>query len=411
MSRNLEFLTRLQLVECHDSTYSPKASPLVFAKALGSLIWDLDGHEYIDLCAGFGALPLGHSSQPLRDVTELFRDPRPPIEHGMGDVYPSEEKVLYLETIKSMLPEVYAKGALALGGGQSIEIALKTAMLATKKSGFIVFDEGYHGLDLGVLPLTAREDFKTPFLGWLTQEKIIRLPFGCSRLVIEQAVMQLKDVGFAGVLTEPIQGRAGVKQPPDGWLSMLADVTHEAGGLVILDEIYTGFGRLGFISTAEHVDADILCFGKAIGGGFPISACFSKQVIMDSWPKSTGEAMHTGTFFGHPFSLAVGRRTLQEIRQLKLCERSHDLGEEARAWLRSNFAGHSKVKDIRGQGLMIGIEFHEPGFAAQLMDRLREKKVIVLPSGGKGQVLSLSPALNISKKLLMDALHRLAECL
>lgn len=411
MSTNQEFMKRLCAIECHDSTYSPKDHPLVFSKARGSLVWDVEDHEYIDLCAGFGALPLGHASQPLLSVMGQFNNVIPPIEHGMGDVYPSEEKILFLETLKSMLPPQFAKGAVALGGGQAVEIALKTAILATAKTGFIVFENGYHGLDLGVLPLTARQDFRQPFQEWLAEERVIRLAYGCDQAQLEKGIKSLGNFGLAAIVVEPIQGRAGVKLPSDGWLSMLAEVAHANDGLLVLDEIFTGFGRLGHITVGEKVDADVLCFGKAIGGGFPVSACFAKAHIMDAWPQSAGEAIHTGTFFGHPFSLGVGRRTLEEISRLDLCGRANKVGSMAKNWLLSNLSKNTKVKEIRGHGLMIGIEFNEPFFAATMMDRLRSRGVIALPSGTQGQVLTFSPALNIPENLLLSAFERLAECL
>ena len=411
MSSNQEFMTRLFTVECHDSTYRPKNHPLVFSKAKGSIVWDVEGREYVDLCAGFGALPLGHASQPLLDVIREFHDMTPPVEHGMGDVYPSQEKIIFLETLKAMLPSQFAKGIVALGGGQAVEIALKTAILATSKTGFIVFENGYHGLDLGVLPLTAREDFRQPFQEWLAEDRVVRLPYGCDKAQLEEGIKTLGNFGLAAIVVEPIQGRAGVKPPPDGWPSMLAEVAHNNDGLLIFDEIFTGFGRLGRVTLGETVDADILCFGKAIGGGFPVSACFAKTHTMNAWPRSTGEAIHTGTFFGHPFSLAVGRRTLEEISRLDLCGRANKVGSMAKNWLVSNLAKHPKVKEVRGQGLMIGIEFNEPYFAATMMDRLRSRHVIALPSGTKGQVLTFSPALNIPEDLLISAFERLAECL
>jgi len=411
MPSNQDYLNRLHAVECHDSTYAPASSPLTFARARGSLIWDVEGKEYFDLCAGFGALPLGHASQPMLDVTASFASAQPPIEHGMGDVYPSEEKILFLETLRSMLPKAYSKGALALGGGQAVEIAMKTAMLSTKKSGFIVFEEGYHGLDLGVLPLTAREDFKMPFKNWLSEGRVVRLPYGASQEELEKAVKNLGLCGLAAVVTEPIQGRAGVKLPPKGWLEDLANFAHAHKALLVLDEIFTGFGRIGCVTSAELIDADILCFGKAIGGGFPVSACFAKEHVMDSWPKSKGEAIHTGTFFGHPFTVAVGRRTLEQIQKLKLADRATELGDYVQKWLKTTIGDHPKVKAIRGQGLMIGIEFRETGFAARLMDELREKGVVVLPSGEKGSVLSLTPALNIPKEIIEESLNRLTQCL
>ena len=411
MPTNKDYLSRLSSLECHDSTYMPSQDPLVFSRANGSLIWDVEGKEFIDLCAGFGALALGHASDALRDVAQQFSHENPPIEHGMGDVYPAEEKVLFLETLRAMLPPAYATGALALGGGQAVEIAMKTAMLSTGKTGFIVFEEGYHGLDLGVLPLTARSDFRAPFKEWLSEDRVIRVPYGCSTQQIEEAIKQLAPYGLSAIVVEPLQGRAGVKLPPEGWLSTLALAAHAEGGLLIFDEIFTGFGRLGQITAAETVDADLLCFGKAIGGGFPVSACFAKNQVMDAWPKSTGEAIHTGTFFGHPFSLAVGRRTLTEINRLNLCHRARELGEKAKHRLVDKIGSSSKVKDIRGQALMMGIEFHEPGFGAKMMDRLRKVGVIALPSGRDGNVLSLSPALNIPENVLFEAIDRLAQCL
>lgn len=389
----------------------PAKDPLVFCRANGSLIWDVEGREFIDLCAGFGALALGHASEPLRDVAKTFSEENPPIEHGMGDVYPAEEKILFLEALRSMLPPSFTTGALALGGGQAVEIAMKTAMLSTGKTGFIVFEEGYHGLDLGVLPLTARNDFRAPFKEWLAEERVVRVPYGCSVQRIEDAVKQLAPHGLSAIVVEPLQGRAGVKLPPVGWLTMLAQAAHAEGGLLILDEIFTGFGRLGQITAAETVDADILCFGKAIGGGFPVSACFAKKHVMNAWPKSTGEAIHTGTFFGHPFSLAVGRRTLREIAKLNLCQRSRELGERAKRKLNDKIGSNPKVKEIRGQALMMGVEFHETGFGAKIMDELRKAGVIALPSGRDGRVLSLSPALNIPEDTLFEAIDRLAQCL
>lgn len=411
MPTNQDYLSRLSSLECHDSTYIPAQDPIVFSRAKGSLIWDVEGREFIDLCAGFGALALGHASDALRDVTKKFSEEIPPIEHGMGDVYPAEEKVLFLEALQRMLPQAYTTGALALGGGQAVEIAMKTAMLATGKTGFIVFEEGYHGLDLGVLPLTARHDFRAPFKAWLAEEKVIRVPYGCAIQQIHDAIKQLAPHGLAAIVVEPLQGRAGVKLPPDGWLSMLAQTAHTGGGLLVFDEIFTGFGRLGQITAAETVDADILCFGKAIGGGFPVSACFAKKHVMDAWPKSTGEAIHTGTFFGHPFSLAVGRRTLSEISRLNLCQRSIELGEKAKLRLIQKIGSNPKVKDIRGQALMMGVEFHDIGFGAKMMDRLRKAGVIALPSGRDGRVLSLSPALNIPETVLFESIDRLAQCL
>lgn len=409
VTTNQEYLNRLSQVECRDSTYRPSKSPLVFAKAKGSIIWDVEGKEYIDLCSGFGALPLGHASEALLSVTKSCADAVPMVEHAMGDVYPSEEKILFLETLQSMLPKKYKLGAVALSGGQAVEIALKTAMLATQRSGIIAFDDAYHGLDLGVLPLTARRDFKDPFVNWIPDNNVIRLPYGAKEEAVVEAIKKLGKYGLAAIVAEPIQGRAGVNLPPVGWLQMLADVAHKNSGLLILDEIFTGFGRIGTISTAEQVDSDISCFGKAIGGGFPISACFGKEAVMNAWPESKGEAIHTGTFFGHPFSAAVGRKTLKQIQELKLEQRSLEFGAKIMDQLKTDIRLKTKVKSIRGKGLFIGLEFYKNGQAVHLMDQLRQDGVIVLPSGNTGSVLSLTPALNISEKIFNNAIEKIIQ--
>jgi 4-aminobutyrate aminotransferase-like enzyme len=405
---NAEWLKRLSIVECRDSTYLPRTDPIVFKKALGSKIWDSEGKQYYDLCAGFGALPLGHNSEALRDVCEgHLQRALPPIDHAMGDVYPSEEKIIFLETLRSALPSHLTKGCVALSGGQSVEIAVKTAVLFTKNTGFIVFDDGYHGLDLGILPLTARQDFRLPFKDWLPETSVIRLPLNCDQSRVSQAidVLESKSCGFAGILVEPVQGRAGIKTANIEWLKCLAALTKQHQAVLIFDEVFTGFGRIGSITTATQVDVDLVCFGKAIGGGFPISACFGRESVMNAWPESTGEALHTGTFFGHPFAAHVGRLTVEAILKQGLAQRSLVLGEEVRQVLRSKLSASEHIVDVRGVGLMIAIEFNKPGFAAQLMDLARPLGVIVLPSGSTGSVLSLTPALNISEAELYEALN------
>ncbi len=410
---NEDWMQRLAKVECRDSSYKPKTSPLVFAKAKGSLVWDVEGKEYIDLCAGFGALPLGHNSSALMDVMKEHLGGLNPVEHAMGDVYPSNEKIRFLETLQKALPKIYTKGAVALSGGQCVEIALKTAMLATKKFGFIVFDDAYHGLDLGVLALTAREDFRGPFKPWIAGDHIVRVPYGAAEDNIISAIQELKAKcgGLAAIVAEPVQGRAGVSSAPKGWLQMLARVAHKFEGLLILDEVFTGFGRIGSITSADHVDADLLCFGKAIGGGFPISACFGKEDVMNAWPESPGEALHTGTFFGHPFAAAVGRRTIEMILSENLAARAQELGEKTRGYLAERLAQVSDVECIRGQGLMTGIVLKTPGAGAKTMDDLRSQGLILLPSGSDARVISLTPALNIDETLWMKALDTLCSYL
>ncbi|HET9237600.1 MAG TPA: aminotransferase class III-fold pyridoxal phosphate-dependent enzyme, partial [Oligoflexus sp.] len=213
MASNAEWLQRLQAVECRDSSYNAKEDPLVFARAQGSTIWDAEGRAYIDLCAGFGVVALGHNNEVQKRVFASSMNQEALVTHGMGDVYPSIAKVEMLETLKAALPSHLSKGGLALSGGQAVEFAVKTAQIATGAKGFINFHGSYHGLDLGILPLTSRQDFKDPFRGWLPEDRVTELPFSCELSLVRKAIHAQKSAGFgcAAIIIEPIQGRAGIR--------------------------------------------------------------------------------------------------------------------------------------------------------------------------------------------------------
>ncbi len=399
---NDSLLQNLKLIESPDSTYLPQDSKLVFHKASGSFVFDVEGNAYLDLCAGFGALPFGHNPDFFKDyfVTN-FAKIFPGITHGMGDVYPSLSKIKLLNKLKSFLPNHLQKGSLAVTGGQAVELALKTAILHTKKSGFVVFDEAYHGLDLGVLPTTSREDFRKPFASWWLnggqETNILRLPYGIDKETLEkQIAMNLKN-NFAAILVEPIQGRAGVRLPPSDWLQDLLSVTQKNSALLIFDEVLVGFGRTGRDFFCRSVPADLVCLGKALGSGMPISACFGTGEVMNSWPESEGEALHTGTFFGHPLSCELAFLNLCEIEKSQIFSKVQDKAAKIKAILLEYFKNDPYFTSIDGEGLMLGVHFSKPGHAAFLMDRLRSKKILVLPSGKTGQTLSITPALNIDE--------------
>ncbi len=408
---NAAWMERLKAVECRDSSYQAAEPALVFERAQGSLIYDAEGREFIDLCAGFGVTALGHNNHVQRAVFQQSVGDDTLIIHGMGDVYPSTAKITLLDYLSAQLPQGFTKGALALGGGQAVEIAVKTAQIATKKAGFISFIDSYHGLDLGILPLTSRKDFKEPFAAWMPQHLVTELPYGSPMDVIESALRQQKEAGHgtAGIIVEPVQGRAGIRLPPQGWLQDLAALCRREGALLILDEIFTGLGRIGTISSSHEVDCDLICLGKALGGGLPLSACFGRAEVMDAWPQNQGEALHTGTFFGHPLSCRLGLETLKTIIDEDLIERSQTFGAQMVEDLRLALADSELVRDVRDKGLMIGIELTEKGLGATLMDRLRSRGVIALASGTYGEGISLTPALTFPSALWQKALITITD--
>ena len=411
------WLDRLRQVECQDATYRPKANPLVFDTAQGSEVTDIAGRTYIDLCAGFGALPLGHNPPELQTVferrTATATGVKTPISHGLGDVYPSKAKVLLLEQLLKVLPAGFERVSLALSGGQAVEVAVKTAHLATGKRGFISFEGGYHGLDLGILPLTSRIDFREPFEGWHASATVERLPWGASSEQVKLAAQRLKAAGhgLAGIIVEPIQGRAGVRPASLDWLGDLRQLCNNLEAALIYDEVFTGLGRTGLWTWSEQVPCDLLCLGKALGGSLPLSACVGRGAIMDAWPESTGEALHTGTFFGHPLSCELGLATLTAIKDQQLVERSKNLGREVKHRLQTNLSEHPLVKEVRGQGLMIAIEFREAGAGARFMEVLRSHSLITLASGQYASCLSITPALNIEGDQLHHAISTIHDAI
>lgn len=407
--QNERWLDRLKSIECADATYPAREPALVFSKARGSLIYDIEGREYIDLCAGFGVAALGHNPPEILGVYHDRLGDCPAIVHGMGDVYPSRAKVELIETLVGVMPPWLATVSLSLTGGQAVETALKSAILATGQSGFIAFEGAYHGVDLGVLPVTSRPDFSRPFLGWQREDSVIRLPFGAPESLVTNAIRSLKqsNSGFAGIIVEPIQGRAGGRLPPSGWLKMLRTVCDSHQGLLIYDEVFTGLGRTGRMTFAFDNPCDLLCLGKALGGGLPLSACVGSTKAMAGWPQSTGEAMHTGTFFGHPMTCEVATLTLSAIVAQDLPGRSSRLGLAVRDRLCRSLG--AQVVEVRGDGLMIAIELSRPGQGVKAMDRLRQLGVIALASGDQGRCLQITPALNIPEDLLELALSQVEQ--
>jgi 4-aminobutyrate aminotransferase-like enzyme len=228
---------------------------------------------------------------------------------------------------------------------------------------------------------------------------------------------------FGAVLVEPVQARGGINVPSGGFLPLLRRLCDETKTLLILDEIYTGFGRTGRWFACEHagVMPDVICLGKALSGGFPISACVGRVDVMDrAWPRSGGEAIHTSTFLGHPVGCAMALAQLHELGKRGLPERSRRLGGFVQERLRELRIPGGLTARVRGLGLMWGIEFNRAdGNPAgeeclRLVKGMLEEGFIVLPEGGDSNVLSFTPPLTITEaqvKAATLALQQLIDLL
>jgi 4-aminobutyrate aminotransferase / (S)-3-amino-2-methylpropionate transaminase / 5-aminovalerate transaminase len=387
-------------------------SGIVYATASGSNVTDVDRNRYVDLAGGFGALLLGHLHPAIKRVL-LLQSER--LLQALGDLYPADAKIALLERLTRLYPEPHAKGILAQSGSDAVSAALKTAKLATGKPGVLAFNASYHGLGYG--PLAAcglRESYRAPFADELNPH-VSFVPYPASADMVDEILAscraRLRQGDVGALLIEPVLGRGGVVAPPSGFLADLRSLAREQGALFIADEVWTGLGRAGsWLSTlAEGVTPDLICLGKGLGGGLPISALIGSDAVMQSWRREA-EVVHTATFAGAPLAASAAIATLDVLSREKLPQRAADLGARYAAELRSALAGSPHVRDVRGRGFMLGIDLGErPGAASLLMKTLLRAGYITSTGGGRREVLVLTPALNIDEGVLLSSVPVIAE--
>jgi len=419
-SRNVTFLER-------DGSW-----PIVWKRAKGVHVWDDRGRKYLDLTAAFGVASAGHANPR---VVRAGQRQMETLLHAMGDVHPHARKAELARELSRVTFERWgqskvsryqassrnasaAKTIFCNSGFEAVEAALKTAVLATKRRGVIAFTGAYHGLGYGALNATHRRHFRSPFQSQLGDfGSFVPFPNSKRDLVSVESSLRslLKTKRAGGILVEPMQARGGINIPPPQFLQLLRKLCDESGALLILDEIYTGFGRTGKWFACEHSDVvpDLICLGKALTGGFPLSACVGRAELMDAaWPESTGEAIHTSTYLGHPVGCAMALAQLAEIRRLKLVVRSRDLGEFLVDKLRELKAPSLKLA-VRGAGLMVGLEMtRRDGSPAtseslDIIKRLLHRGYIFLPEGEHANIISFTPPLTITRAQLLSAVRAL----
>lgn len=417
---------RLRRVESRDITYVSDAGPVFWEEARGANVRDVDRNVYLDLTAAFGVALLGHAHP---GVVRAVREQAARLVHGMGDVHPPAAKVELLERLIGHAPWHDARAVLATTGSEAVEIALKTAQVATGRAGVVAFDGAYHGLTLGALAATSRDHFRAPFARRL-YGGVAFAPFPDAARASGDPVDESLDAVDASlrngapngdrigaIIVEPVQGRAGTRLAPPGFMEALSDLAQEAGVLVIADEVLTGVGRCGAFLASEPVGLrpDLVCLGKALGGGVPISACVARADVMDAWPASRGEAIHTSTFLGHPLACAAALAVLDAIRDEGVIGCSRTLGVRMVDALRKELSDVPAVTEVRGLGLLAGVELDRgsigagpPGPAVRVAEASLTDGIIVLPAGEEGHVVQLTPPVCLSEQQTSHAVAALA---
>ena len=375
---------------------------LVWDEALGANVLDLDGNRFLDFTSGFGVAALGHRHPEV--VAAVARQSER-LLHGLGDVAAHPTRVELSERLSGLAPVDEPKVYYAVSGADAVEVAIKTARLSTGRRDILVFDPSYHGLTLGALSATSRPEFREPFRAHLDRHRH-RRPFGADLETLAQDFAERsKDQQFAAVLFEPIVGREGVLVPPDGWIHGLAELCRRHGTLLIADEIFTGLGRTGarFAVDHEEVRPDLLCCGKALGGGLPIAAVVGCREVLESW-RTGGEALHTGTFVGHPLACAAALASLRVLERENLATRAHGLGPKIAEILHS-WSHLPVVSAVRGRGLLHGIELDHPKNAGLLMEGCWKRGLLILAGGAEGRVAQIVPPLTLTDQQLDHGLE------
>ncbi|KFM19575.1 Acetylornithine-acetyl-lysine aminotransferase protein [Marine Group I thaumarchaeote SCGC AAA799-P11] len=364
--------------------------PVTVEKGKGAHVWDVDGKEYIDCMGGYGVALVGHQNQRVNNAIKEQVDKIITVHSSLYNKTREE----FLKILIGLAPEGLTQVHLNNSGAEAIEAAMKFARKFTGKKGMVAMKGSYHGKSFGALSLTFNPKYKKAFAPLV--EKVSFASYGDI-----ESLREVIDEDTAFVILEPIQGESGIIVAPDGFLQEVRKLCDEKGILLIFDEIQAGLGRTGRLWACDHWNTapDILCLAKGIAGGVPMGATLVRPDILDSMSK--GE--HSSTFGGNPISCAAGIAALKSITEDGLIENSEKMGKVFREGLEKLKEKHTMIREIRGKGLMIGIEMK---FEVRdiLMGLIREG-VLMLYSGRN--ILRILPPLVITEEDVTKVLHAL----
>ena len=364
--------------------------PVTIEKGKGAHVWDIDGKKYIDCMGGYGVALVGHQNQRVNDA---IKEQVNKIITVHSSLY-NKTREEFLKLLIGLAPKGLTQVHLNNSGAEAIEAAIKFARKFTGKKGMVAMKGSYHGKSFGALSITFNPKYKKAF-----QPLVDKVSFASYGDI--EALRSAIDEDTAFVILEPIQGESGINVAPEGFLQEVRKLCDEKGILLIFDEIQAGLGRTGRLWACDHWNTapDILCLAKGIAGGVPMGATLVREDILAVMSK--GE--HSSTFGGNPISCAAGIAALKSLTEDGLIENSEKMGKVFREGLEKLKEKHTMIREIRGKGLMIGIEMK---FEVKdiLMGLIREG-VLMLYSGRN--ILRILPPLVISEEDITKVLHAL----
>ncbi|HEX3605484.1 MAG TPA: diaminobutyrate--2-oxoglutarate transaminase [Candidatus Dormibacteraeota bacterium] len=421
--------------ESNARTYA-RSLPLALVRGEGIHLVDADGRTYIDCLAGAGSLALGHNHPAVTDAIRAVLDSGLPL-HTLDFATPVKDA--FVEELFARLPAGLAPDLrvhfCSPAGTDAVEAALKLVRIATGRRTILAFSGGYHGMTAGALAVSGPVALRAPLGGTASDVHMLpfpsayRCPFGVgggegARIAVRHVERLLDDPRsgippVAGMILEVVQGEGGNNPAPDEWLRAMRRLTAERGIPLIVDEVQTGVGRTGRLFAFEHagIEPDVIVLAKAIGGGLPLAVILYRSGL-DVWEPGA----HTGTFRGNQLAMAAGTATLREVVGSRLHVHAACAGRQLMQELRAATAGHPCAGDVRGRGLMVGMEMVDPtgepdatgappadGRLARAVQIECLRRGLVVERGGRhGAVIRLLPPLIITADQSAEVVERLA---
>ena len=368
--------------------------PVTIERGVGAHVWDTDGKEYIDCMGGYGVALVGHKNQRVNDAIRGQIDKIITVHSSLYNKTREE----FLTTLIGLAPDGLTQVHLNNSGAEAIEAAMKFARKFTGKKGMVAMKGSYHGKSFGALSLTFNPKYRKAFAPLV--EKVSFASYGDI-----ESLRTAVDNDTAFVILEPIQGESGIIVAPDGFLQDVRRLCNEKGIVLIFDEIQAGLGRTGRLWACDHWDTapDILCLAKGIAGGVPMGATLVRPDIL----ASMGKGEHSSTFGGNPISCAAGTAALTAITKDGLIENSESRGKQFREGLERLQEKHTMIREVRGKGLMIGVEIKFE--VRDILMGLIKRGVLMLYSGRN--ILRILPPLVITEEDVTKVLHTLDSVL
>ena len=372
------------------NTFAKRGRILVRGK--GALVWDINGNEYIDCTGSYGVAVVGHCHPK---VVAAVQKQAEKLIACHASFYNDSRSVL-LEKLVQLAPEGLDKVFLSNSGTESVECALKLARKYSNKTEIIAMIGAFHGKTMGALSATWKKKYRDPFLPLVPGFKHFP-PNNLDK--IKEAITDKT----AAVLVEPIRGEGGVLVPSDDFLPGLREICDENNVLLIFDEVQTGFGRTGKVFACEHwnVTPDIMCLAKSIAGGLPMGATFAREEVMNSFQR--GE--HSSTFSGNPLVCAAASAAIDVLVEEKLPERAATNGNYFKDKLNALAERHNIVREVRGLGLMLGLETRFDVY--NILVGCMNRGVLVLDAGRN--VVRFLPPLVIETEQIDKVINALDE--